>query len=137
MAVDLEFYQVDPYTKQKTLIVNGYSLGNLFKGSQSKFAFTIYNKGDTTAVSPLVSFKRYQGSSEEPLKWKSVSFMENTNYADSLSLPDIKPNSWLTGKDVYSEDFQNYPVVAGTPLSSDWLTWQGVDKTWEVICFLY
>ena len=111
---------------------NGYSLGNLFKGSQTKFSFTIFNNGDTTAVSPVVSFKRYQGGSSEPVTWKKVSFMENTNYDDSLDLPDLEPNSWLTGKDVYSEDFQGYPVIAGIPLSSDWLTWQGVDKTWEV-----
>lgn len=132
MAVDLKFYHYDVNTKQKTLITNGYNLGNLFKGSQKKFSFTIYNDGDTTAVSPFVSFKRYQSNSDKPIEWKSVSFMENSNYDKGLELPDIKPKSWLTGKDVYSEDFQGYPVIAGTPLSSDWLTWQGVDKTWEV-----
>lgn len=132
MAVDLQFYQYDVATKQKTLITNGYNMGNIFKGGQSKFSFAIYNNGDTTAVSPIISFKRYQNSSNEPVTWKKVSFMENSNYGDTLQLPDIKAKSWLTGKDVYSEDFQGYPVIAGTPLSSDWQTWQGVDTTWEV-----
>ena len=106
MSVDLKFYHYDVNTKQKTLITNGYNLGNLFKGSQKKFSFTIYNDGDTTAVSPFVSFKRYQSNSDKPIEWKSVSFMENSNYDKGLELPDIKPKSWLTGKDVYSEDFQ-------------------------------
>lgn len=132
MTANLQFYHYDPSTKQKTLITNGYNMGKLFKGSQSKFAFTIVNTGDTAAVSPIISFKRYQNNNTEPIAWKKVSFMENSNYVDELALPDIEPNSALTGKDVYSEDFQGYPVVAGTPLGSDWITWQGVDKTFEV-----
>lgn len=137
MSVNLEFYEVDPTTGLKTLISNNnYSFGNLFKGSQTRACFTIKNTGDSTAVSPIVRITEFPSVTDvkytDAVTWKRLSFMETTNYGYQLNLPDIKPNSWLEGKDVYSEDFNNYPVIAGTPPDSTWMTWKNVSSAWEV-----
>lgn len=135
MAVKLDFYEVDQKTGLKKPINGAYSFGNIFKGNQKKACFTVFNSGDTPAINPVVSIKEYPSESTdytEAVTWKRLSFMEASNYGYKLELPDIEPNSWLQGKDTYSEDFNNYPVVAGTPLDSTWMTWQNVSTTWEV-----
>lgn len=135
MTVKLDFYEVDQKTGIKRPIDGAYSFGNIFKGNQKKACFTIFNSGDTPAITPIVSVKEYPSEDnkyKEAADWKRISFMESSNYGFKLDLPDIQPNSWLQGKDTYAEDFNNYPVVAGTPLDSTWMTWQNVSTTWEV-----
>lgn len=133
MAVKLEYYQIDPASKNKTKITSALSFGNMFKGTNKKIPITIFNAGDTEAVSPVISIKEYpDGNSQEPYKWKKVSFDEHKNYTTSLSLPNIKPGDWLEGETVQFEDFNNYPVVAGTKPDQSWLLWEGGQFAWEV-----
>ena len=114
MTVQLEYYLVDQQTGQKQKMNDTLSFGNIFKGSQSKLAFTIFNAGDTTAVSPTMEIQQYPtGGYTECYQWKKISLSENDGYGIKLSLPDIAPNSWLQGKDIIEEDFNNYPQVAG------------------------
>lgn len=110
------------------------SFGNIFKGSQSKLAFTIFNAGDTTAVSPTMEIQQYPtGGYTECYQWKKISLSENDGYGIKLSLPDIAPNSWLEGKDIVEEDFNNYPQVAGTKPDQSWMLWNQSDYAWEVL----
>lgn len=136
--VILEFYQVDPVTGLKTPVLGNYNFGNIFKGNQKRVCFTIKNVGDTDAIDPVASIKEYPASEdgkisyEDAKSWKRLSFMETTNYDYQLQLPTIKAGQWLQGKDVYAEDFNNYPVVAGTPPDSTWITWKSLATAWEV-----
>ena len=137
MTVKLYVYNINSINGLKQPTNGVYSFGNMFKGNQARSCFTIFNSGDTPAISPVVTIKPYPTDNDEepnmePVNWKRLSFMEASNYGYKLELPDIQPNSWLEGKDVYSENFNNYPVVAGTPLDSTWMTWQNVSTTWEV-----
>lgn len=136
MTVKLDFYTVDNVTGTKKKINNIYDFQDIFKGNQAKVKMTIFNSGDTPAVKPVISVKPYEDDYgtdySECVKWKKLSFMENSNFQDALALPDIQPNAWLTGKDVYSEDFQSYPVVAGTKPDMSWQLWSGIDTAWEV-----
>ena len=101
MAVKLEYYQIDPVSKNKTKITSALSFGNMFKGTNKKIPITIFNAGDTEAVSPVISIKEYpDGNYQEPYKWKKVSFDEHKNYTTSLNLPNIKPGEWLEGETV-------------------------------------
>lgn len=133
MAVKLEYYLIDEASGTKQKLGGSLSFGNMFKGSQSKIPITIFNAGDTTAYSPVVTIKQYPGSKyNECYTWKKLSFDKTDGYQYTLTLPDIPPNSWLRGKDVQSEDFNNYPVVAGTKPDQSWLLWEGTSLAWEV-----
>lgn len=132
MAVNLEYYEIDEASGVKTEI-NAVSFGNMFKGTRKKIPITIFNKGDTTAVSPVVTVKQFPNGSNECYTWKKVSFDKEKNFGTTLKLLDIEPNSWLKGKDVQFEDFNNYPTIAGTKPDQSWLLWEGTDFGWEVI----
>lgn len=133
MTVDLQYYLVDQQTGQKTRINDAISFGNIFKGSQSKVAFTIFNAGDTVAVSPTMEIQQYPtGGFTECYQWKQISLSETDGYGIKLKLPDIKPNSWLEGKDIVEETFDNYAQIAGTKPDQSWLLWHQSDYAWEV-----
>lgn len=133
MAVKLEYYQIDPTTKERTPITGALSFGNMFKGAGKKIPITIFNAGDTEAVSPVISIKEYpSGNYKEPYTWKKVSFDERKDFTNSLRLPNLKPNEWLEGKTVQFEDFNSYPVVAGTKPDMSWQLWEGGKFAWEV-----
>ena len=133
MAVDLQYYLVDQTNGQKSRINDVVSFGNMFKGSQSKVCITVFNAGDTTAVSPVMEIQQYPtGNYSECHQWKQISMNETDGYSRRLELPDIKPNSWLEGKDIVAEDFNNYPQVAGTKPDQTWLLWKQSDSAWEV-----
>ena len=133
MAVDLEFYSIDEASGAKTKLNDVYGFGNLFKGTQKRVPITIFNNGDSPAITPKARIAQYPtGGYTECFKWKKLSFMKNGNYTTSLELPDIAPQSWLKGKDVAFEDFNNYPTVAGTKPDQSWLLWKGTDFAWEV-----
>lgn len=133
MTVKLEYYQIDPSSKRKNQIMGALSFGNMFKGTNKKVPITIFNAGDTEAISPVVSIQEYpDGSFTEPYKWKKVSFDEAKNYQNTLKLPTIKPGSWLEGETIQYEDFNNYPVVAGTKPDQSWLLWEASPFAWEV-----
>lgn len=132
MSANLEFYAVDLDTAARTKLEGSFSFGNIFKGAQKKAAITIFNNGDTTAVAPKCSIKEYPDESGLPVQWKKLSFNKNTGYNLSLSLPDIEPKSWLKGQTVQFEDFNNYPVVAGTKPDMSWLLTEGTAYGWEV-----
>ena len=134
MAVDLKYYLVDQQTGQRTLMNDTLAFGNLFKGSQSKLAFTIFNEGDTVAVSPTLEIMQYPtGDFDECYQWKRISLSENDGYGIKITLPDIQPNSWLEGKDIVEETFDNYAQIAGTKPDQSWLLWHQSDYAWEVL----
>lgn len=99
MAVKLDFYHINSINGLKQPINGVYSFGNMFKGNQSRACFTVFNSGDTPAISPIVTIKPYPTENEddevnqEPVDWKRLSFMEASNYGYKLELPDIQPNS--------------------------------------------
>lgn len=131
--VDLEYYQIDEASGLKTKLNNAMSFGNMFKGTRQLIPITVYNNGDTPAVSPTVSIAEYPGGNNaESYKWKKISFSKTDGFTTSLKLPDIEPKSWLKGKDVVMEDFNNYPVIAGTKPDQTWLLWEGTNFGWEV-----
>lgn len=131
--VDLEYYSIDEASGLKTKLNNAMSFGNIFKGTRKLVPITIFNNGDTTAVSPSVSIQEYPiGNYTECYKWKKISFSKTDGYVTNLKLPDIQPKSWLKGKDVVMEDFNNYPVIAGTKPDQTWLLWAGTNFAWEV-----
>lgn len=138
MAADLQFYHIDTASGNKTPLSGTYNFGTIFKGNQLRACFSIKNNGDTDAIDPIVSIKKYPTDEEsgkdysDAVTWKRLSFMENANYDYSLQLPTIKAGQWLEGKDTYLEDFNNYPVVAGTPPDSTWMTWKSNASAWEV-----
>lgn len=134
LTVKLEYYQIDETSGMKVKLNDTLSFGNMFKGTQKKIPITIFNSGDTTAVSPVVSIAQYPlGNYVDCFKWKKISFDKEKNYSISLKLPDIQPKSWLIGKEVQFEDFNSYPTIAGTRPDQAWLLWKGTDFAWEVI----
>ena len=131
--VNLEYYQIDEASGAKIKLSNAMSFGNMFKGTRQLIPITIFNNGDTPAVSPQVSIAEYPGGKHgESYKWKKISFSKTDGFGTSLKLPDIQPQSWLKGKDIVMEDFNNYPVVAGTKPDQTWLLWAGTNFAWEV-----
>lgn len=132
MSAKLEFYTVDIANGKRTKIEGAMAFGNLFKGTQTRVPITIFNNGDTTAYKPVCSIKQYPDGEYAPVEWKKLSFNQNTDYGVSLELPDIEPKSWLKGKTVQFENFENYPVVAGTKPDMSWLLWEGTSFGWEV-----
>lgn len=135
MSVELEFYSLEESTGIKTKLESAYGFGNLFKGAQVKVPIAIFNKGDTEAVNPTAKITEYtvgNGNYSEPYKWKKVSLSKNMGYAQEVKLPTIKPLSWMTGKDVYFEDFSKYPPDSGAKPDQEWSLWGGSDKAWEI-----
>lgn len=132
MAVKLEYYKIDEASGQKEKLNDVLGFGNMFKGTQRKIPITIFNTGDTDAVSPVVSVGQYSNNFSECYKWKKISFDKNQNFTTSLKLPNIKANSWLSGKTIQFEDFNNYPTVAGTKPDQSWMLWEGTAFGWEV-----
>lgn len=133
--VNLEFYAVEPSTGIKTKIENTYDMGSLFKGTQKKIPIAIFNSGDETAIAPRVVISEYFQAGKdysECVRWKKVSLNENVGYATSVQLPDILPNSWMQGKDLYIEDFTSYPNAAGTKPDQNWMLWAGNEYVWEI-----
>lgn len=129
--VNLEYFKVDEQGK-KAPIQGALGFGSMFKGSRKKVPITIFNSGDTPAVSPEISIREYPGGYSEPYKWKKVSFDENKNFGTSLKLPDIGAGQWLRGKDIRFEDFNSYPTVAGTKPDQAWLLTEDSSFAWEV-----
>lgn len=136
MSVKLEFYEYEESSGLKTKIENAYSFGNLFKGAQVKVPIAIFNKGDTEAVDPVASVKEYtlgEGDFSECYKWKRISLSKTAGFATEVKLPTIKPNTWMTGKDIFVEDFSKYPPDSGAKPDQDWLLWtSGNDSIWEI-----
>jgi len=133
--INLEFYVVEPSTGLQTKIENAYDFGSLFKGTQKRVPFAIFNSGDETAVKPRVSITEYFQSGKdfrECVTWKKLSLNENIGYGTSIQLPDILPNSWMQGKDIYFEDFSAYPNAAGTKPDQNWMLWSGNEYVWEI-----
>lgn len=131
----LEYYAVDESSGLKTKIDNALDLGNLFKGTEIKKPIAIYNAGDEIAVKPVVSIAEYiqQGKSfKEALTWKSLSLDKNSGFVTKLSLPDIKPKSWMSGKEIYMEDFSQYTTTSGQSPDQTWTLWQGNQFVWQV-----
>lgn len=133
MTVDLEFYQIDETNGQKVKLGDAVSFSNMFKGTQKRIPITVFNSGDTIAVSPRVFIEEYpSGKYTECYKWKKLSFDKDKNFTTSLKLSDIEPKSWLKGKTIQFEDFNNYPTIAGTKPDQSWLLWENSSFAWEV-----
>jgi hypothetical protein len=135
LGVELQYYVVDEASGLKTKIENALDLGNLFKGSEKKIPIAIYNAGDETAVTPSVSIAEYiqQGKNyKDAVTWKSLSFDKNSGFTTKLSLPDIEPNSWMAGKEIYMEDFSGYTTATGQRPDQAWTLWQGNEYVWQV-----
>ncbi|MEG2018063.1 MAG: hypothetical protein RR128_06335 [Clostridium sp.] len=135
MAVDLEFYLYEESSGVKVPIGGAFGFGNLFKGNMSKVAIAIYNKGDTLAVTPTAKVGEYiiDGKDySECYKWKKISLSKTNGFETKIQLPDIQPDSWMTGKDLFIEDFSKYPPASGAKPDQDWLLWGGSNKTWEI-----
>lgn len=131
MAVDLKFYSVDENGSKKEL--SGVaSFGNIYKGNQSIMELAIYNAGDSTAFSPVLSIKQYGDNKTAP-SWKSLSFdSSSTDWVQELELDDIEPHSWLRGYDIQTEDWSSYSTAAGTSPSDDWILWQSAKGYFNV-----
>ena len=136
MTVSLDYYLYDQSTKLKTLISDALDMGSLFKGSESKTAIAIYNSGDETAIKPMVSVAEFmqQGANfKEAITWKSLSLDINAGYITSkLSLPDIPAKSWMSGKDIYFEDFSGYSTSSGSKPDQTWTLWEGNTYVWQI-----
>jgi hypothetical protein len=135
LGVELQYYAVDSSSGLKTKIENALDFGNIFKGGEVKKSIAIYNAGDETAVTPSVSIAEFVQTGKnykEALTWKTLSFDENSGYSTKLSLPDIKPKSWMTGKDIYMEDFSGYTTATGQRPDQAWTLWQGNEYVWQV-----
>lgn len=131
MAVDLKFYSVDDLGNKKEL-TGSASFGNIYKGNQSIMNLAIYNAGDSTAFSPVLSVKQFGEYKDAPL-WKSLSFDANSdNWVTELELDDIEPHSWLRGYNIQTEDWSGYSTAAGTSPSDDWRLWQSANGYWNV-----
>lgn len=135
MSVILDFYVIEEATGIKVKIDDSYSFGNLFKGTQRKVPLAIYNRGTSPAINPIASIQEYKldGTTYgESYKWKNVSLSKNAGYGQSVQLPNIQGKSWMTGKDIYYEDFSKYSTEAGTKPDQEWLLWGGSEGTWEI-----
>lgn len=133
MAVNLEYYKIDEASNSKIKINNALEFGAIFKGTQKKIPITIFNSGDSPAISPEVTLTKHpDGKYEDAFKWKKISFDKDKDYGISLKLPDIEPGTWLKGKTVQFENFNDYPSVAGTKPDQSWLLWEGSAFGWEV-----
>ena len=59
MTVKLDVYNINSINGLKQPTNGVYSFGNMFKGNQARSCFTIFNSGDTPAISPVVTIKPY------------------------------------------------------------------------------
>ena len=136
MAVNLNYYIYEEATGLKTPIGDAYDLGSLFKGSESKTGIAIFNSGDETAIKPMVSigeFIQQDANFKESVTWKSLSLDKNAGFTtNKLSLPDIPSNSWMSGKDIYFEDFSGYSINSGAKPDQTWTLWEGNSYVWQV-----
>ena len=136
MGVELEFYLYEELTGVKTKIDNqALNLGNLFKGTTKKIPIAIKNIGDAVAVAPSASIAEFFQNGKnysEAIKWKKLSLDKNVDFNTSVLLPDIAPNSWMSGKDIYFEDFSQYSTAAGTKPDMSWFLWAGNEYVWEI-----
>jgi len=134
-VVNLQFYAIEPSTGLIEEITDQYNFGSLFKGTNKKVSIAIFNSGDEPAISPrayVSEFFQTGKDFKECLRWKKLSLSENAGFATSVVLPDIQPNSWMQGKDIYFEDFSSYPNAAGTKPDQNWMLFQGNEYVWEI-----
>lgn len=123
MAAKLDFYSYDKETKISTLLDGNFSLGNIFKGSFGIGTLRVFNSGDKTAINPIIKISSYNDNTQI-LPWKGISFSQDYDFDNSLSLNDIPAGEFATGKDIYYEDFSNYDYQAAQPIAGEnWSTW--------------
>lgn len=131
MSVNLKFYSVDDSGKKKELSGTA-SFGNIYKGNQSIMRLAIFNEGDSTAFSPILSIKQYGNYKDSP-SWKSLAFDDAaTDWKQELQLEDIDANSWLKGYDERAENRSSYSTAAGTSPDDSWQLWQSAKGYWNV-----
>lgn len=135
MAVSLEFYRVEESSGVKTLIGDTMDIGSLFKGADHYIPIAVFNSGDEPAISPKVSVVEFFQDGRdynEAMQWKSLSLDRHANFLKTINLPDIQPESWMQGKEIYFEDFSSYSTAAGTRPDQSWMLWAGNEFVWEV-----
>lgn len=136
MAMELEYYVFDERANTKTKIDSNYGFGSIFKGEQVRVPIAIYNPNDYPAVNPVASIMEFTMDENkdylEAYKWKKLSLSKTMGYEQAVALPTIKPRAWMTGKDVYFENFSSYPPDSGVQPNQDWSLWAGSSKVWEI-----
>lgn len=143
MAVNLKYYYLEESSGLEIPIKDNptrpdlgptVEFGALFRGNQAKVGIKIFNEGDTPTAFTTASIGEFNMDGEvypDAYKWKKISLSKTMGFETRISLPDIQPNSWMTGKDIFTEDFSKYPPDLGVQPDIDWKLWGG-HKTWEI-----
>lgn len=128
MGAKIDFYKYDESTKVSSLLDGTFSLGDIFKGSSGIGALRLYNSGDAKATSPVLSMSAYNDNTTI-LSWKGLSFSPDYDFGSTLTLEDIEPQTFATGRDIYVEDFDTYDYTTAQPIAGDdWSVWHGTDS---------
>lgn len=140
MAAKLDFYSYDGITKVSSLLDGTYSLGDILKGSSEIGTLQVYNSGDKKAINPILKLKAYNDNSEV-IGWKGLSFSPDYDFETTLELPDIEPETFAGGKNIYIEDFSIYDYTSAQPIAgNDWTVWhnsQSIDPWYAYSKALY
>ena len=128
MAAQLDFYSYDETTKMSTALDGNYSLGDIFKGASGIGTLRVYNSGTKTAVNPVLSLGAYNDNTAI-MNWKGLSFSKDYDYEKTLSLDNIAPGQFATGKNIYVEDFETYDYQSAQPIAGeDWKVWHNASS---------
>lgn len=122
--VRLQFVRGDTFE-----VIDIGDLGNVYRNSGNNILpLMIVNSGERDAVNVKASFIPYSENGvvdDISAGWKLLSYDTSGDFASTLDLPDIKAGQFMTGFNVYAENFNS---IITTYLPQDW-TQQG---RWEI-----